>query len=377
MQLHMKKTSTVLRHKNNGFIIAKSRFFLIIALIITAIATTSCDYSSLAVTNVSASDDIKIDNTKPNDSTDVSAEPETPKTFYNYLTGLTTSEINSGRRPVSFCTQNYDGCVPYGLKLADIIIEAPSAEGKTSVCVMTTDYENAKRIGAVSALPSCLSEISSAFGAIKVYSGLIGNTNVDDNCSLDALSCNSSVFFRDNNIGSSDNLMADGSHIAESVSNLGYTPDISSSYVSPYIVDNNVVYERNSAAKYITVPYWSTLKVNFSYDSNSDKYIRMQNSKIYRDGDNSELTYKTVFILFCDTTTVSTHSGSTISLDMSDGGDGYVIFGGKAVEMSWKRDENGNLIFSAKDGSSLKIPSGNIYIGLLQISNKKDLIIGN
>lgn len=374
MQLHMKNTAIIAKFKT---ILKNSRIPLIIILIVMSMMTVSCNYSSLALTGISAEDGSDNRTQAGSNDTPASTEPQNTETFYNYLTGLTTSEINSKRRPVSFCTENSSEHIPFGLKYADVLIEAPSAEDKTSMCVITTDYESAHRIGAISSMPSCLSDISSSLEAIKIYSGTTGYTLTEEKCALDALSCSSPVFFRDNTVNCADNLMADGSKIPETLAGLGYGDAMSDSYTLPYIIDDNSVYEKYNAAKYITIPYWNSLSVNFSYDSQTKKYIRMQNAKIYRDADNTELTYRTVLVLFCDTTTVSTHNGSSISLDMKNGGEGYAIFDGKAVQLNWKRDEVGHFILSDAFGAELKIPSGNIYIGLLQVSNKKDLVIGN
>ena len=311
-----------------------------------------------------------------NGNGDVNTQIQTSQNYYSYLTGEATSKDYYALRPVSFCVENSASYQPVGLSKAEILIETPCDKGSTKICVLTTLYPDVRRVGSISEIPSYLSSIASAFNSIQIYSGFSGDSVSCTNF-FDSTTSNSNVFFRDASVSAPNNLMADGTEIINSAKESGFVLNQSSSYSSPFSISDFTSASEGSAAKYVTIPYLNDLKVNFSYNNSSGKYIRMQNDRIYRDGDNEELSYSNVIIMLANTTTVATHDSVTMTLDAVSGGDGYYMNGGKYIPIEWSRDQNNNLILNDKTGSGLKIGKGNSYIGLLQVSNSNQIVIGN
>ena len=125
------------------------------------------------------------------------------------------------------------------------------------------------------------------------------------------------------------------------------------------------------------IPFSSVQTTEFKYNSTNDTYQRYQFGSLHTDESGKPLEFTNVIILFCDATTYDKATGTEISIDVSNGGTGYYVSGGKYIDIIWNRDENGTLKFCNKNGTVIQINRGKTYIGLVRISTKNSVVLNS
>ncbi|MBR2340288.1 MAG: DUF3048 C-terminal domain-containing protein [Clostridia bacterium] len=336
-------------------------FAILISTILSLSLTTGCARQSLAQNQE-----------EPPSAPTVNTPVDNTIKYYNYLTGLETSESCYVLRPVSFCVENQSGSVR-GISSAQMVIEAPCDNFKTKFCILGTEYDIFDSVGTITHMPSYLSGFVSAFNAIQIYNG---TDSVEAFNSFNATSGEASVFFRESETGQ-NLLMASGKNVSAAAKSSGYQIMQSATFIPPFSFSDSSSTANGAAANYLTLPYYDSLTVSFTYNSQTGKYVRSENGTVYKDADGQNLSYSNVFVLFADTTTTSTHQGTTVKLDTASGGDGYFASGGRYTSISWSRDQNGNLVVTDSSGNSAIASRGAAYIGILPVGNASKMIIGN
>ena len=110
-------------------------------------------------------------------------------------------------------------------------------------------------------------------------------------------------------------------------------------------------------------------KVNFVYDSTTDKYLRYQGDAKHVDSETgAQLSFTNVITLItsveCVETGISNDPYMTLVETKNPRGLGYYFYGGKVIQISWYSDGN-NLSLVDSLGNELKLATGNTYIAYL------------
>ena len=127
-----------------------------------------------------------------------------------------------------------------------------------------------------------------------------------------------------------------------------------------------------------------TISLGYS-DNQNTKLVYNAESKAYtfnkgQTQKNDMLTGKTVeftnvFVLFADTTTDDNSSGVETVTDTLTQGSGFYGTRGSFIEIRWKTNARGEMIFEDLDGNILTVNRGNSYIGYFRASGYDDVLI--
>ncbi len=363
--------------------------FLFLIIIISA-SCIGCEFNALAwETDQKDNENNKVQTTtttaiSPLTTTTVATTtaPQEPE-FLNPLTGTETTKENSGRRPFAICIGNTAAAMPqYGIGSADILVEAPVEGGITRLMIISCEYSNTEIIGSVRSTRTYLSDIAKDFDAIQAYVGtsdLGTSKQLAGKDTMDYIIQNmTNTYYHDTQRNAPHHIMTSADRLIAGAKSLGYrTTYANVKYPFEFVDYFDKAVLSNNDSLYVRIPFSSSQTTEFKYNSTDETYQRYQFSSLHTDETGKPLSFTNLIILFCDTTTYDKSSGTEISIDVSNGGTGYYVSGGKYTDIIWQRDENGTLKFCNKNGTVLQLNRGKTYIGLVKISTKNSVVLNS
>ncbi len=350
------------------------RTFILSLFLTISFLFSGCSASSLAVTGtVTAGNGTTA--TNPTENSNKPTQNPTPQKFYSYMTGLEVSETDANLRPVSFFVENSGKNKFYGIKDAEIVIEAPIKASVTSICALDISYSNRERVGVISDASAHIISMSEAFHPIGMCKSYTAGSFHGDILSADDEK-NAKLFFRDTALPDSQNLMSDLSALKKHAEANSIPINQTDKYIPPFAFTDIPTTAGGSSAKSVYIPYFDDLYVSFSYNETRKEYVRYTNSSIDTDYLGDKYYYSNLVILICDTITETTPTKNNVFLDDAAGGEGYIVSQGKYVKITWSRDTNGNLILLDSNKNHVGLSVGKTYIGMLQITQKASLTFG-
>lgn len=301
--------------------------------------------------------------------------PETPpEGNMNNLTGLyDLSDEAVGKRPVAVMINNLKQSLPqYGIAAADMIFECP-VEG--TVTRLMAVYGDMTKIPDVCSVRSCryyFPIFALSYDAVYVHWGkdetvakktlaelevdrLDGYTNTyifdRDKERMKRYSSEHTGFYK----GSLTESALDRAGIRKEVLPEKNKPAFSFS-LSPDKLSDTVCTE-------MTVPFTASYFSSFSYDGNTDSYLKTHNGDPHIDSSTGQqLSFTNVFVLSTETEIINS-SNLLISLDWK-GGEGYYVSHGTVVPVLWsKADEYADIVITDRSGKELKVNPGKSYLG--------------
>lgn len=295
--------------------------------------------------------------------------------FLHPLTGLETTEILGKARPVSVCIGNTAYALPqYGLSNAQILIEIPVEGGISRLMMITNDYEEIQKIGSVRSTRSGLAAIANSFDTIQLFAGTSdeGESTILPYDTMDYIMQNlPSVYYRDSQINAPHNVMTSGALIQGGIQSFGYRTEISESFALPYIFAEygTTIAPTDGTATSVQLSYSPAHVVEFTYDTNETVYIRKQFGEPQIDGNTDEsLAFENVFVLFANTITHETANGSTVDLNLENGGEGVWCSEGTQQYIRWNVSEDGSVQFFDSNNQIITVNRGTSYIGFMKAS---------
>ena len=312
-------------------------------------------------------------------------QPPDTHTYYSLLTGLPTTKQLSQARPIAVCVGNTAASLPqYGLSSADILIEAPVEGGSTRLMAVTENYASVNCYGSVRSTRDYLQILARGFDAMSIYAGtsdIDEKTGYDVGDSLDYIAQNlTTTFYRDAQRKSPHNLMTSGGLLSLAIDDCGYRT-VTTGDTLPYQIATDASKTATAChlpAVRIELPFSSLQNTVFNYDTAKKVYLRSQNGSEHIDAGNlTQLQYRNLILVFCDSVTKPNASGNTtLTMSLNEGGTAYYISGGKATEIKWSRaSEASSLTFTDIAGKPLVISAGKTYIGLLKSATLESIVI--
>ncbi|MBE6635103.1 MAG: DUF3048 domain-containing protein [Ruminococcaceae bacterium] len=292
--------------------------------------------------------------------------------FINYLTGMGCTEDEYGRIPFAF---TFESNAPlYGISTSSVTVEIPTENGSTRFLVFSSDALTLGKIGAVSPTRDYILGISKFFSGITVAHGnddIISYGGTSDLC-ID-LSAYKDKLYRENG----SNVYLDGQILEELCRLESIDTEIYRSTSLPYsFVDFGKTVYGNTAAVRVALPYAEASETVLSYDTESCKYILSKGGKEKIDILNGSVAaYTNIFVLFSDTVTYETSAGTETVVEAEGRGTGYYVSMGKMIEIRWKTDKNGKLIFEDLNGNKLTVNRGSNYIAYYKSSESGTVVI--
>ncbi len=347
-----------------------------------AVCLILCGCQWKPLSNPPDSDTLPADAKPDTSESDTEASPP-PVVYYHALTGLACEESLSLARPVAFFLDNtQSGVSQLGTSLADVLIEAPVDNG-TRFAALITDLDRAAAIGPIRSARSWMMDAVRSFGAVAVYHGTsdtVGETpdvysGVD--CIDYAQNMNGDIFYKDPAIVAPYQLKTSGARIQGALDKSSWETKIDPN-IKPYLLADgeNAVLSGGGTAHRIRCALAPSVQFEYVYNSLTNTYLRYQSGTPHVDGANgAQLEFTNLVFLFCNVNSYSSAGGSVYSLDMTSGGEGYYVSGGKQIGISWRMDDEGMIRFQSNDGNVLTLNCGKTYIGLVKVSDRANLNI--
>ncbi len=314
-----------------------------------------------------------------------SAEPEVsepPVEEYrlnlNPLTGLyDVTDGGKGKRPVAIMVNNIEYSLPqYGIYTADIIFEMPAEGGLTRFMAMYADYTAVPKVCSVRSCRKYFPAMSEGFDAVYINCGMndvirdyVKSLNLTN---YDAY-FDSRLFARDQDRLNSGyayehTLYFDGPRLPEIMAKDGARTDIESDKQGAFFNFNDInnpVNPSDTVCEYVRVDFGYN-ESGFTYDKESNKYLKDFNGDAQIDGNNeSQLAFTNLIIL--ETEIGNDVNGMHRDVNWHGGSDhyGYYVSNGYVQKITWsKASEESKLMLFDLDGNPLSINCGNSYISV-------------
>ncbi len=365
------------KQKANGY--AKLLvFFLVAVILIFAVGLVADGWQKSDAESVSEEnndktaegDSEKVDDNKDptQDTTEEDKEPEVyVPIYFDRLSGLETTEILALKRHTAFI---FDSSSPlYGISSAVMLIEIPVENGQTRLIAYINDYNTLGKIGSLTATRDYISAVGEYFGGSVLCFGKDSLTSTGTNSHIFDLSNTTGFYYTEYNIFTYTN----GNLLLGALAG-GGTGSASPSFTLPY---SHVEYGKESirfskSASSIILPYSELGASELKYSVQDKKYTYIKGGNVKNDLLNSNICkYDNCIVLFSDTVTYETESGTEMELKTGSSGKGYYFTEGTYTEITYSVDNNGVMSLLGSTGEKLTVNRGKTYIGYLKSSSYK------
>ena len=297
----------------------------------------------------------------------------------SYFTGEWIDEDLAKVRPFAVMLGNTTQALPqYGIKDADVIIEAPVEGALTRLMAVYQNYENAEKIMSVRSCRHYYVDWALEFDAIYAHYGqakyakeILSKDYVDNLNGMEAAVSNL-MYPRDPSRKAPHNSYTTGEKIREAIALKGYDTQISDDYKGHYRFNEDDEKQielsgENAVDAVVVEPGYRTNAPWFVYDERDGLYYRYQYGGEQTDGiDNSQLSCKNILLQVCDWSVIDSRYGY-LDVDTMSGGAGYYITNGKAVPVTWEKEsESAPTRYYGEDGTEITLNQGKTWVCVVQ-----------
>lgn len=287
------------------------------------------------------------------------------------LTNEWVDPEKASKRPYAIMISNIKDASPqHGISQASILYEA-LVEGGITRCMGIFEDFNAEKIGSVRSARHYYVSLADEYDAIFVHYGeskyteaKIKELGVDNLSGLTSIG--STVFFRDENVKAPHNAFASYNGIVAGTEKLKLRTEYRDNMVSHYNFNNeDVIPTSDINANKVTLGFSSSYSPYFEYDATTGEYKRFQFNKAHVDKATGEqLSFKNIIVQFVKETTMDEQGRQDMEFGNAKG-EGYYVSGGKAVKITWKKNEADKLMeYYDESGNKLSVNTGKTYIAL-------------
>lgn len=362
--------------------------FLLLLVFTLILGASGCKETPVNNTEINFSQGTESIEETTDTSSSVNSEPPQP-VYYNPLTGLKADYDVSASRPVAVMVNNIRQALPQeGISHADIVLECLVEGGITRLMCVFSEYKNLEVIGSIRSSRPYYLDFAQAFDAIYCHAGgsdeayaQIASRRINniDGVRKDPLD----VYFRDperlKTMAKEHTMMTTGKGIADTIAHYNYRTTLRDDYQSPFSLaqeGSSLPPEALDASHiYLPISYYQT--VDYVYNTETREYLRYQyNGQKHIDGKNgTQLSFKNIIILFCNTRTLDSYG--LLGVSTTGSGKGYLAKEGKYIPITWSRENrDGNLtLTSTETGEKILLNPGKTAINIcpLSIQNKVNM----
>lgn len=289
----------------------------------------------------------------------------------SYLTGEMADAAKADRRPLAIMMSNDKESLPqYGINRAGVVYEAPVEGDMNRYMAVIEDYDDLDRIGSVRSCRTYYTYFAREFDAIYAHFGQSTFAkpylkNVDNINGIEGIG--DTAFYRSKDKKRPHNAYASFDGIQRAIERLGYSQEYDSSYTghflfartgSPVELSGDGVIEA-----YKVAPGYVYNKPWFEYNEEDGLYYRYQYGAAHN-GNEGQIAVRNILIQYC----AAGYYASTAyrNINVHDGAWGYYITGGKAEEVSWKKDgEFGVTHYYDGKGQEIVLNQGKTWICIM------------
>lgn len=265
------------------------------------------------------------------------------------LTGEWIKKKLAKQRPVSCMIGNTESALPqYGIGQAQVIFEAPVEGGLTRLMGIFENYKEIEKLGSVRSSRLYYAYYSMGFDAIYLHygqasyaQGFLESGQIDDLNGLE-YEVDKAVIYRDTAKKAPHNAYATGKGLAAGIELKQYETKYQKGFEGhfQFAAEEEPVEPggKNSQDAVVVQPGYQANKPYFEYNPKDGLYYRYQYGARQIDGnDASQLAVKNILIQNSSVRTLD--DKGYLEIAVTGEGTGWYITGGKAAEITWKREE--------------------------------------
>ena len=300
------------------------------------------------------------------------------------LTGEYVTEEIGTRRPVAFMIDNVKGAFPhYGTSRASVIYEAPVEADLTRECAIFESWDDLDRIGSMRSCRDYFISYAAGFDSIYCHYGqaayalpYLESDNVDNISGL--ADYGGKVYYRASDISAPHNAYASADGVKAGIEYLGYDTTLPTDYKGSFNyawVGQEVDLSAGADATYVATGYANSHSW-FEYNAEEGVYYRFQYGAAEMDGATGEqLKTKNIILEYENGTLYDT--SAYVHFDTTSGGKGKYISNGKAVDITWEREDfYSPAKYYLADGSELTMNTGKTWVCIIKNKNLGDCVMG-
>lgn len=267
----------------------------------------------------------------------------------SFLTGKLVPESIGRTKAISVMFNNIQDALPQsGISNAEVVYESPVEGGITRLMGILEDYQDVERIGSVRSCRNYYVYFAREFNTYYLHFGqavyALDLLNLDSTLNLSGLESEGEiVYYRSDDFASPHNVFTDYNRIWEGIDYMNYPTTYSDEYLSTnghylFAADDAPVTLEQGTDAAVVAPGYTYNNAHFIYDAEAEKYIRYQYGDTQIDYlTGNALKYDNVIFQYCDWTPFD--ENGYLNIDVLSGGSGKYITRGKAIDITWKKDE--------------------------------------
>lgn len=297
------------------------------------------------------------------------------------LTGEWVDEAIGTRRPVAVMLNNIIDAVPQsGIEQAGVVYEAPVEGALTRLMGIFEDYDNLDKIGSVRSCRLYYIYFAKEFDAVYTHFGqaiyaesLLNSSKVDN---LNGLQLDGSCFYRTKDRVAPHNAYIGAEGIAKGIEKYGYRTEYEEGFEKHYQFNQDSSTEvelKDGQTANKVAPGYAVNKPWFEYNEDDKLYYRFQyGDKQIDDLTGNQLAYKNIIMQVVD---YYDYGDGYLYITTTGSGSGKYITNGKAVDITWKKDEEfGITRYYDAQGKEITLNTGKTWVCIIQ-DNREDKIV--
>ena len=314
---------------------------------------------------------------------EVSAEPEAepedlhPGEARSMLTGEWINEELVQKRPLAVMIGNTKKALPqYGVKDAQVMIEAPVEGGETRMMGIFGDYASMEKIESIRSCRLYYIDWALEFDAFYAHCGqaylakdMLNSGVIDDLNALEG-KVEHAMYKRDSSRKAPHNLYTDGELTTQGIQLKGYRTEYEPSFEGHYKFNTDdgkqITLDQGEDA-YVVQPGYLVNKPWFVYNPDDGLYYRYEYGDKQIDGiDNSQLSCKNIILQACEWSIADKEVGY-LSVNTMSGGSGYYVTNGKCIPVTWSKDsQSAPTRYFTEDGTEITVNQGKTWVCIIQ-----------
>ncbi len=280
---------------------------------------------------------------------------------------------DSKTRPYAVMINNHNTARKYhsGLQDAYIVYEMIVEGGITRMMALFKD-QTTEKIGSIRSARHYFLDYALENDAIYVHWGWSPQAQSDIKSlsinNINGLTYEGTYFFRDKSlrVSSEHTGFTSIEKLDQAREKLNYRTNLKKDILLNYSVDNIDLSNKEDAivATNIDIPYSTSLKTSYVYDSENKVYKRFVNGVEHVDYvTKKQYTTKNIITYKLPNSTISGDQKGRQDVDTVGSGEGYYITNGYAIPITWKKESRSSqTVYKYSNGKEIDVNDGNTYI---------------
>lgn len=280
---------------------------------------------------------------------------------------------DSKTRPYAVMINNHNTARKYhsGLQDAYIVYEMIVEGGITRMMALFKD-QTTEKIGSIRSARHYFLDYALENDAIYVHWGWSPQAQSDIKSlsinNINGLTYEGTYFFRDKSlrVSSEHTGFTSIEKLDQAREKLNYRTNLKKDILLNYSVDNIDLSNKEDAivATNIDIPYSTSLKTSYVYDSENKVYKRFVNGVEHVDYvTKKQYTTKNIITYKLPNSTISGDQKGRQDVDTVGSGEGYYITNGYAIPITWEKESRSSqTVYKYSNGKEIDVNDGNTYI---------------